>query len=166
VSLKLSGPNLLAMTKSTISIKISEIVGNDDLSVRAIRLYLIDQTRLSPQRVRSPLGILLCVFLAFSVFAWGTGYKLSLYKADQHREPAKVCTRGSDAARSSVDHAATGCKVWPSSVLLSLISVPSRTETYSFIDSGFFETAEDLSPHRSRPVLHLRPPPVEVRSLD
>lgn len=164
--MKLSSPNLLAMTKSAISIRISEIVGDDDLSVRAIHLYLIDQTRLSPQRVRSPLGVLLCLFLAFSVFAWGTGYKLSLYKADQHREPAKVCTRGSDAARSSVDHATAGCKIWPSSVLLSLIFVPSSTETYSLIDSGFFEISEDLSPLRSRPVLYLRPPPAEVRSLD
>jgi len=45
------------------------------------------------------------VVIALSVFAWGTSYKLSLYKsaAEQGKMPAaKLCTRTSEAARNQV----------------------------------------------------------------
>ena len=49
--------------------------------------------------------------LPFMICAWGTAYKLSLYKTETNSAPAKVCTRGSDAAKSSVSQAID----WPQS---------------------------------------------------
>ncbi len=55
-------------------------------------------------------GSLLTLLLAFSVFAWGTSYKLSLYKNNPPGSvtPAKLCKLTSDNAKSQVDHAVDG----------------------------------------------------------
>jgi hypothetical protein len=60
---------------------------------------------------RFPLCRLLCLVLPVLIFVWGTAYKLSLYKTDQGGAPAKVCTRGSDAAKTVVSQAINGRKV-------------------------------------------------------
>jgi hypothetical protein len=60
---------------------------------------------------RFPLCGLLCLVLAVLIPVWGTAYKLSLYKTDQRGAPAKVCTRGSDAAKTGVSQAINGRKV-------------------------------------------------------
>src|SRR5277367_5667437 len=53
------------------------------------------------------------LLLALMVFAWGTGYKLSLYKAPlkDGAAPAKLCTRASEAARSALTAVAEGSQV-------------------------------------------------------
>ena len=108
----------------------------------------------------------LCISLAFTVFAWGTGYKLSLYNPGRESSPAKLCTRGSDPAKNALDHAAGGNAVAHAPFRIEvLFSLPQGTEDYSF-DRLSDEAVSDLSPLSQAPILYLRPPPDERRSLD
>ena len=102
------------------------------------------------------------------VFVWGTSYKLSLYRVEgaTSSAPAKVCTRGSDAAKIAVDHAADGPPMAQIPLLVAaLFSLDQAAET-SPIDRRREEAASDLSPLRRAPILYLRPPPYEGRFLD
>jgi hypothetical protein len=111
-------------------------------------------------------GGVLCVSLAFMVFAWGTNYKLSLYKAGHETSPAKLCTRGSDAEKSALDHAAcTHTLAQMPFRIAALFSLPQWTEDYS-ADRLTNEAVSDLSPLRRAPILYLRPPPSKGRSLE
>jgi hypothetical protein len=125
----------------------------------------------SQTRSAIPKGLIscysvLCVSLAFTIFAWGTGYKLSLYTGDHQGSPAKLCTRGSDTAKNALDHAAGGNGVdhAPLSIAV-LVSLPQGTEDYSF-DRLSVEAVCDLSPLSRAPILYLRPPPDDGRTLD
>jgi len=115
----------------------------------------------------SSYGVL-CVALVFMIFAWGTGYKLSLYTVEGRisSAPAKVCTRGSDAAKSAFDHAADGPTVAqrPRWVAL-LLSLDQRVEEHA-VDQRSDEIVSDLSPLSRAPILYLRPPPDAGHSLD
>src|SRR5580658_7992582 len=104
------------------------------------------QTRISgPKGLLSFCGVL-CVSLAFMVFAWGTNYKLSLYKAGHESSPAKVCTRGSDTAKSALDQAVYGPTVAPVHLRMAvLFSLPQGTGDYS-LDGLSDEAVSDLSP--------------------
>lgn len=108
---------------------------------------------------RFPLGGLLCVILPFMIVAWGTAYKLSLYKTTKTGTPAKVCTRGSDAAKSSVSQAVDGRKAVGNGTALAL---PVSTclvvaEHQSLVLPKPFQSIHSL---QSVPVLSARPPPV------
>jgi hypothetical protein len=90
----------------------------DDPTTRssAIQCIRADLEGVSQTRTSGPGGMLslyglLCLSLAFLVFAWGTNYKLSLYNAGHQNSPAKVCTRGSDPAKNALDHVAGGSAV-------------------------------------------------------
>ena len=111
----------------------------------------------------------LCVFLAIMVFAWGTNYKLSLYKAGHEASPAKVCTRGSDAAKNAVAHAACGDAVGAAveaPLGIAVLSSPLQgTENYP-VDRLRHEAIMDRSPLSRAPILYLRPPPLEGSFLD
>jgi hypothetical protein len=124
------------------------------------------QTRISkPKGLLSIYG-LLCVCLALMVFAWGTSYKLSLYKTGHQSSPAKVCTRGSDAAKNALDHAADSHTLsQPPLGRAVLFALPQGTEDYSS-DRLSDEAVSDLSPLSRAPILYLRPPPDKGRSLD
>jgi hypothetical protein len=109
-----------------------------------------------------------CLVLAFMIFAWGTGYKLSLYKVESApcSAPAKVCTRGSDAARIAVDHAAGDpAPAQAPSLAAVLISLDSFAEPYA-IHRLQDEVVDDLSPLSRAPILYLRPPPDQANALD
>lgn len=107
------------------------------------------------------LGRWLLLLLAFSVFAWGTSYKLSLYKNSPRGSvtPAKLCKLTSDSAKRQVDHSIKGHEVgfsglplntWPATTILVLVlaeEVSPRRATAS------------LAPLQAAPILHLRPPP-------
>jgi len=100
------------------------------------------------------------------VFAWGTSYKLSLYKAGHESSPAKVCIRGSDAAKNALDHAAYDDTLADAPLGLAVVfSLPQETENYS-LGRLRDKTVSDLSPLGRAPILYLRPPPNERRSLD
>ena len=102
------------------------------------------------------------------IFVWGTGYKLSLYKVESGTSsaPAKVCTRGSDAAKSAADHAADRRMVAQKPLLLlALFSLDQGYETYR-ANPLREEVVSDLSPLSRAPILYLRPPPGEGLSLD
>ena len=100
------------------------------------------------------------------VFAWGTGYKLSLYKAEPQSFPAKVCTRGSDTTKTALDHIAEGCALAQAPLSLAiLLPLPQGTKDY-FLDRMDDEVVTDLSPLSRAPILYLRPPPGEGLSLD
>jgi hypothetical protein len=102
------------------------------------------------------------------VIVWGTSYKVSLYKVAHATSsaPAKVCTRGSDAAKSAVDHAADGLHMAQIPLLVAaLFSLDQAAETYP-IHRRREETASELSPLHRAPILYLRPPPYEGRFLD
>ena len=100
------------------------------------------------------------------VFAWGTGYKLSLYKTEHQSSPAKLCTRGSDPAKNALHQAVGGSAV--AHALLS-IAVPFSTLQGigdDLVDRLRDEAIVDRSPLSRAPTLYLRPPPDEGRSLD
>ena len=99
------------------------------------------------------------------VFAWGTNYKLSLYKAQRESPPAKVCTRGSDAAKRAMHHAADGHTLAQATLCLArFFALDQGTEDYP-IDRLRDGVATDLSPLGRAPILYLRPPPDERRFL-
>ena len=118
---------------------------------------------LNPKGLFSSYGIL-CLSLAFMVFAWGTSYKLSLYSAQRESCPAKVCTRGSDAAKSALEDAADERAIARAplsmAVLFSLLQEPQGHP----IDWLRDEAVGDLSPLNRAPILYLRPPPDERHS--
>jgi hypothetical protein len=100
------------------------------------------------------------------VFAWGTNYKLSLYTAERQSSPAKMCTRGSDAAKNALDRAADGHILFQAPLSMAAVfSVLEGTEEYA-LDRLSDEAVSDLSPLSRAPNLYLRPPPDEGRSLD
>jgi hypothetical protein len=106
-----------------------------------------------------------CLFLAFMVLAWGTNYKLSLYKAGCESSPAKVCTRGSDAAKSALAHAANGRALAQASVSMAVRFSLLQGVRDCPIDLLLDKALGDLSPLSRAPMLHLRPPPDERRLL-
>jgi len=126
----------------------------------------VSQTRSSkPKGLLSFYGVL-CVYLAFMVFAWGTNYKLSLYRAERQASPAKVCTLGSDAAKNALEHAAEGHTLAQAPLSMEILfSLPQGTEDYSLYWLSN-EAVSDLSPLSGAPTLYLRPPPDEGLSLD
>ena len=126
----------------------------------------IRQTRVSESKGLLSIDGVLCLTLAFMVFAWGTSYKLSLYDPGHESSPAKVSTRGSDAAKSALDQAAGAPTLAQMPLrIAALFSLPQRTEVHS-LDRPSDEAVSDLSPLSQAPILYLRPPPGEGRSLD
>ena len=126
----------------------------------------ISQTRISGPKGSLSVSGFLCLTLAFMVFAWGTNYKLSLYKAGHESSPVKVCTRGSDAAKSALDQAAGAPTLAQMPLrIAALFSLPQGTEVHS-LERPSDEAVSDLSPLSQAPILYLRPPPDERRSLD
>jgi hypothetical protein len=108
----------------------------------------------------------LCLTLAFMIFAWGTSYKLSLYNPGHENSPAKVCTRGSDTIKSALDRAVGSPAPVQFHLLVSaLLLLPQETEgRFNHRLSG--EAVSDLSPLSQAPILYLRPPPDERRAID
>jgi hypothetical protein len=125
-------------------------------------LDAFSQNRLVMRKGPRPWMGAICLLLAMAVFAWGTAYKLSLYGVDQHRAPAKVCTRGSDAAKSGIDHAADGRRVTRSITLVGLGCVGCVMHQDGVMEDVVLRETADLSPLRAAPMLHVRPPPVEL----
>jgi hypothetical protein len=100
------------------------------------------------------------------VFAWGTNYKLSLYNAQHESTPAKVCTRGSDAAKNALDDAADGrTAAHPPFSIAVPFSLFQGTEDFP-VNQRRDAAIIDRSPLSRAPILYLRPPPDEGRSLD
>lgn len=100
------------------------------------------------------------------IFAWGTNYKLSLYRVGHEASPAKVCTRGSDPAKNAVDHAAGGYALAQAPLSLALLfSLPQGTDD-QFLARHSDTLVIDRSPLSRAPILYLRPPPEEGLSLD
>jgi hypothetical protein len=131
----------------------------------------IEVERMPQTRISEPKGLLsfygvLSLYLAFMVFAWGTNYKLSLYKTEHQSSPAKVCTSGSDAAKKALDHAADAHTLSQVPLRMAvLFSLPQGTEDYS-LERQSDEGVSSLSPLSRAPILYLRPPPDKGRSLD
>jgi hypothetical protein len=106
-------------------------------------------------------GSCLFLLLALSVFAWGTAYKLSLYKTNPPGSvtPAKLCKLTSDNAKSQVDHAIEGHKVAFSG--LPLKTFPAFTIFVPVLQGEVRPSTStvSLAPLKAAPILHLRPPP-------
>jgi hypothetical protein len=100
------------------------------------------------------------------VFAWGTHYKLSLYKAGHQGFPAKVCTRGSDAAKNAIDHVSDGSAAARASFSIAVLFTPLQGTEIDPVDRLRDEAIIDRSPLGRAPILYLRPPPDEGLSLD
>jgi hypothetical protein len=99
------------------------------------------------------------------VFAWGTNYKLSLYKIGSESPPAKVCTRGSDAAKDALSaHANIQATTQAHLELAAFFVLPTAVEGHPshWVQD---ESVDDRSPLGKAPVLYLRPPPAELRLL-
>jgi hypothetical protein len=110
---------------------------------------------------------LLVLLLAFSVFAWGTSYKLSLYKNNPPGSvtPAKLCKLTSDNAKSHLDHAVDGHRALFAGFLISLF--PTSRELVLVIKGQIIlnRIVCNLAPLKAAPVLHLRPPPIRTNCL-
>ena len=98
------------------------------------------------------------MILPFMILGWGTAYKLSLYKTNKTGTPAKVCTRGSDAAKSSVSQAVDGRKAVGNGTALALrvSSCFVVAGHQSLVLSKPFQFIRSL---QSGPLLSARPPP-------
>jgi hypothetical protein len=127
-------------------------------------LKSVYQTRSLRHKGPLPLCSLLCLSLAIMVFAWGTGYKVSLYKVTHNGAPAKVCTRGSDAAKIALDHAADGHASLLAASLPVFVFLFDQDRTSLSLHEHWLGLAANVSPLRSAPTLHLRPPPAELRA--
>lgn len=91
------------------------------------------------------------------VFAWGTNYKPSLYKAGHQEFPAKVCTRGSDAAKNALDHAAGGGAGAHAPLIIAVLFSPLQGTGDDPVNRLRDEAVSDLSPLSRAPILYLRP---------
>jgi hypothetical protein len=127
---------------------------------QAKRLNQIQDPRISQSKWRLSLYGVACLFMAFMVVAWGTEYKLSLYKTNQNIAPAKVCTRGSDAARSGVDQVVNAHKLIRAS--MSLISATLVVSPRQYGGITFPNGLQGLALLRSTPILAARPPPSDL----
>jgi hypothetical protein len=126
----------------------------------------MSQTRISDSKgLLSTYGVL-CLTLAFMVFAWGTNYKLSLYKAGHESSPAKVCTRGSDAVENALDRAAGGSVAAHAPLTIAVFLSRLQGIPDHRFDRLCDEAIIDLSPLSRAPILYLRPPPDRGRSFD
>jgi uncharacterized membrane protein len=117
-----------------------------------------------------PYRFIRCVqlmLLALMVFAWGTGYKLSLYKAatENANAPAKLCTLVSDAARTAVLEASNG----PKAIVVAVFFMPPDLPINAFyalthrdVEDG---QAANPSPFYPPPALDFRPPPARAFAL-
>ena len=126
----------------------------------------VSQTRTSGLRGLHSLYGVLCLSLGFMVFAWGTNYKLSLYKTGHEASPAKVCTRGSDAAKNALDHAASSNTVARALLSITVLFSPIQEAENYPVGRLNDEAIIDRSPLSRAPILYLRPPPDEGRALD
>jgi hypothetical protein len=108
---------------------------------------------------------ILCVSLSCLVFAWGTSYKMSLYKAKSESSPAKVCTRGSDAAKNVFEQATDGRNVAQTLVRTTGLKDLLRGIVDRRFDRRCNQEAGKVSLLRLFPILCFRPPPDEQRSL-
>ncbi len=115
--------------------------------------------RISQTRWRFPLYGLLCVLLSLTIVAWGTAYKLSLYTSTKDGAPAKVCTRGSDAAKSGVTAAIDGRKIVGTGLIPSL-PVEFRLALPEPIDVALPAASQIVPSHHPTPIQAARPPPV------
>ena len=126
----------------------------------------VSQTRSSIHKGSLSFYGVLCISLAFTVFAWGTAYKLSLYKVEHQSSPAKLCTRGSDPAKNALDHAAGRSAVAHAPLSIAVLFSPLPGTGDYPVDRLHGEAIIDRSPLSRAPILYLRPPPDEGRSLD
>jgi hypothetical protein len=109
-----------------------------------------------------PMRCLLFLLLAFMVFAWGTGYKLSLYKSlrEDGSSPAKLSTRSSDVAQSDLQNATADrgpIEVVSVATALPIPSAPPCASSLDRIDDG---QPINPSPFHPPSALDLRPPPM------
>jgi hypothetical protein len=106
-------------------------------------------------------GSLLFLLLCFSVFSWGTSYKLSLYKNNPagSATPAKLCKLTSDNAKSELDHVLDGHRVLAAVFLIDLAPMSGELAFAIFGQVILHDARCNLAPLRFAPVLHLRPPP-------
>jgi hypothetical protein len=110
-------------------------------------------------RWQSLLFGLVCAVLSFAVFAWGTTYKISLLRNANNSSPVKICTRGSDAAKSSVRHMIGDRKVSGQSI------APQPRVNFSIVhhwreDVVIAEACLAVQPRQWWPILVARPPPI------
>lgn len=106
----------------------------------------------------------LLLVVAFAVFAWGTAYKTSLYKAPEvGRAPAKLCTRASDASRAQLERAVESPVIHPIytgvlALVYTALHPPLRVRNLLLALE-----ADHTPPYlRSSSSLFHRPPPVSL----
>jgi hypothetical protein len=138
--------------------------------VGARKIYKAKLEGAIPTRAAKARGLLsfrgvVCLLLGFMVFAWGTNYRLSLYKAERESSPAKVSTRGSDSAKRALDNAADHSTAAHTQFSAAVLFSLRQGSEYRALDRLSDDAVADLSPLSRAPILYLRPPPNERRSL-
>lgn len=126
----------------------------------------ISRSRVAKHKGLLPFYLLLCPLLAFMIFAWGTSYKVSLYRASSNSVPAKACMRGSEDALSAIGQAAKSDLAAPADLLMTAYGVADYDASVGLPGRAGSQAVSDLSPFRRAPILHLRPPPSSVPTLD
>ncbi len=110
----------------------------------------------------SRLTVMLLLFTAAAVFAWGTCYKLSLYKsaAEQGKMPAaKLCTRASEAAKTDVESSVSQDQGAAISSAFAAIEFVQPVVQYSRALSVNAPPPPAFLAVRDTAALFLRPPP-------
>ena len=104
---------------------------------------------------------LLFLLLGLSVLAWGTSYKLSLYKhnAPGSVAPATLCKLTSENAKSELDHVLDGHRVLAAVLLIHLAPASREMAFVVRRQANLQDARSNLKPLRVAPVLYLRPPP-------
>ena len=111
---------------------------------------------------RSWFVALLLPLIAFSVLAWGTAYKTSLYRPPiAGRAPAKLCTRASDESKAGAERAVAEAALHP---IESAALVALYIALYPPASSVQRRSANDADHKpvylRELPTLFRRPPPL------
>jgi hypothetical protein len=115
--------------------------------------------RVSPT---SRLKATVLLLMALSVLVWGTTYKLSLYKssAEQYRTPAaKLCTRGSEAAKNNVDASVHEVPSRAAVPVATSVELLNETERRAHVLPVEPPRPRAFLAVRYAPALFLRPPP-------
>lgn len=123
---------------------------------------MISRYHHSVYRLRtSPFLPALLLLTAFSVFAWGTGYKVSLYKsaAEQHRAPeAKILNRGGAPAKEIIE-ASAAAEMAAADFLIAVAIVPVTPERQPGQREGTSPAITKVLLLRCTPAHFFRPPP-------
>lgn len=133
--------------------------------LRSVTISMKPDTRTRYSFYAWPGYIFATMLLAMAVFAWGTSYKLSLYKtaySGKSMPEAKLCTRASDIAQSEIAAAVSGALPHPprsSFLILAFLACLAMAASGPVLDRIRQKSPPPRFTTAFTPSLFFRPPP-------